>query len=50
MKCKVCQEECIGNLIIRDPNIEEEMNCCSTCFNLWANQKYEELTKRIKKR
>jgi len=47
MKCKICGEECEGNLIIRDANILDEMNCCWECFNLWANQEYDKLEEKI---
>ena len=49
MKCKVCGDECKGNLTIIDPNILEKMNCCNTCFKLWTHQEYDELSKRIGK-
>ena len=43
----VCGEECDEKLTIRDVNIVEPVTCCSTCFNLWANNEYDKLTKRV---
>jgi hypothetical protein len=48
-KCDICQEECDGTLHMIDPQITEDVICCKICFNLWANQDYDELTKRVKK-
>ena len=48
MKCMICQEKCDGKLIIRERRIVEPVICCSTCFSLWVNQDYTNLTKRIK--
>jgi len=49
MKCKVCKEKCDGKLMIIDPYIDGKVVCCSICFQLWTNQRYDKLTKRIKK-
>ena len=47
-KCMVCGEKCEGDLITRDVNILEPVVCCETCFDLWTNQEYDKLKKRVK--
>jgi len=50
MKCEVCKEECDGKLIVRKYEIEDPVVCCPTCFELWTNQEYGKLRKRIKRK
>lgn len=49
--CKFCKEPCDGKLILRNPQIEtsdgSDFVICSTCLNLYANSKFEELEMRI---
>lgn len=48
MKCEICGEKCDGILTVVDKNVGRDVTCCSICFELWTNQKYDKLTKRIK--
>ena len=51
IRCDFCGEECDGTIILRDTNIQKvdgsDLILCGTCLNLYGNQMYEELTKRI---
>lgn len=50
-KCKLCLDKCDGKLVIVSAKFcmkdGSEISVCKTCFNLYANQQFDELTKRI---
>lgn len=52
-KCDFCEEECGGEIILRDQVIQKkdgsDLILCETCLNLYTNQECDELTKRIDK-
>ena len=54
MKCMTCKNQCEGSLVLKDINLLNkkgeviEWKLCKTCFNLWTNQEYDKLTKRLK--
>jgi len=50
MKCEVCKRQCKEKLTIVESGWNKaHWNVCEECFNLWTNQDYDKLTKRIKK-
>ena len=56
MKCEICKEnEADEKLVMKDVSILDkktgevkEWKLCTVCFNLWANQDFDELSKRLK--
>lgn len=51
-RCKFCQEECDGDLILRDLSITmkdgSDVVLCGECLNFYANHEYDKLEKRLK--
>lgn len=52
MKCDFCQEEGDWKMILRAVYIEKkdgsDVRLCNTCMNLYAQQNWDELSKRVK--
>ena len=54
MKCMICKNTCEDKLTLVDANLMDKKGnvirwkLCEICFNLWANQEYDKLSKRIK--
>jgi hypothetical protein len=52
MKCKVCGEECEGDLTIIE-NLGNgqglEIDACEICFYLWTNEEWGKLNARVKR-
>lgn len=50
-KCKFCQEECDGKLILRSTEIfmsdDSDITLCNTCMNLYQQEEWDKLTERI---
>ena len=53
VECDFCGEECDDTIILRDQVIQKkdgsDLIVCETCLDLYANQEYDKLTKRIDK-
>jgi len=48
MKCNICKKKCDGKLVIGDFLCDGgDFIVCAGCFNQYANQEYDELTKKL---
>jgi len=49
--CDFCDERCDGKIVIKSMEFwkRDGSDCvvCNECFNLYANQEWEKLTKRV---